>query len=456
MRPVWAPLRARAVLIGLALLAAGCRSRPAEPPSAPRPALAAPSERPAVLAELPADPGDPAAQAPDTELVFAELGGGVAWIAGTPGALRVAHGGRAGNPYAELGPIVLSADGRRCAHAARAGETWRMVVDGEEGPPFARVGPPAFSPDGSRVAYEAERAGAWHLVVDGAPGRGGRARYPWHGFGADGSRLAFLEAFDDEGWGRLVVRELASGRETVVEPAASTVVANAARTRLAAIARRDGRQHVVTVALDAPERVARGPAFDAVHALAFGPDGASVGYRAERGGEQLAVLEGREERLAPGDDTFGPPVVRPGGGLGAIVVSGGGVRLRQFLAEGEVSEPAVGGAEGLVYSGDGRSRAYAASQGGKGFVVANGRRGPEFDRVVSPAFGPDGRTLVYRARQAGKRFVVVADAEGRTLRQHPPYEQVFPVRFTADGRSIAYGVRDGRRLAWKVEPLPAP
>jgi hypothetical protein len=28
---------------------------------------------------------------------------------------------------------------------------------------------------------------------------------------------------------------------------------------------------------------------------------------------------------------------------------------------------------------------------------------------------------------------------------------VFPVQFTADGKSIAYGVKDGRQLAWKVE-----
>lgn len=444
---------ARVAALGLALLAAGCKSRQAEPPP---PSPSAPSDRPAVLAELPAEPGDPAAQAPGTELVFAELGGGVAWIAGTPGALRVVHGGRAGAPYDELGPVVLSADGRRCAHAARSGDRWRMVVDGAPGPAFARVGVPALSPDGKRVAYEAERGGEWHLVVDGAPGRGGRARYPWYGFDAGGSRLAFLEAAEGDEWGRLVVRDLDSGRETLVEPAASTAVANAARTRLAAIARREGRQHVVNVPLDAPERAARGPAWDAVHALAFGPDGASVGYRAERGGEQLVVLDGREERLAPGDDTFGPPVVRPGGGLGALVVAGGAVRLRQFFADREVSDAAVGGAEGLVYSGDGRSRAYVARRDGREFVVANGSAGPAFDRVVSPAFGPDGKVLVYRARQDGQRFVVVADPQGRTLRRLDGFEQVFPVRFTADGRSIAFGVKDGRRLAWKVEPLPSP
>jgi hypothetical protein len=34
---------------------------------------------------------------------------------------------------------------------------------------------------------------------------------------------------------------------------------------------------------------------------------------------------------------------------------------------------------------------------------------------------------------------------------HAAYEQVFPVQFTADGKSIGYGVKDGQQLAWKVQ-----
>jgi Tol biopolymer transport system component len=85
--------------------------------------------------------------------------------------------------------------------------------------------------------------------------------------------------------------------------------------------------------------------------------------------------------------------------------------------------------------------------------VVNGTEGPPFDRVVTPTFSPDGKRVAYRARKDGRRFVVLADANGRTLRQLAANEQVFPVRFTADGRAITYGVKDGRRLAWKVEPL---
>ena len=52
---------------------------------------------------------------------------------------------------------------------------------------------------------------------------------------------------------------------------------------------------------------------------------------------------------------------------------------------------------------------------------------------------------MYRARKDGKRFVVVADADGKLLSRHPAYEMVFPTVFTADGGSVAYGVKDGQK-----------
>jgi hypothetical protein len=48
---------------------------------------------------------------------------------------------------------------------------------------------------------------------------------------------------------------------------------------------------------------------------------------------------------------------------------------------------------------------------------------------------------------------VFADAEGKTVRQHPSYERVFPVVFTADGKPLAYGVKDVLKLVWVVEKL---
>ena len=107
----------------------------------------------------------------------------------------------------------------------------------------------------------------------------------------------------------------------------------------------------------------------------------------------------------------------------------------------------------LVYSKDARFYAYAARKGRNWFVVVNGKEGPAFDRVVTPLFSPDSKYLVYRARKNGKRFVVIADISGKTIQLHPAYEQVHQTVFTPDGKPVAYGVKDGRRLIWKVEKL---
>jgi hypothetical protein len=169
----------------------------------------------------------------------------------------------------------------------------------------------------------------------------------------------------------------------------------------------------------------------------------------------VTVLDGREEVLGPGEQFVTPLAIRPDGKAVAVgVLVGGSVRFRQSFAGGGTAAADYTGIDGIVYSADGSSVAFVAhDKDDRCFVVVNGKPGPTLDRVVSPVFTADGKRLVYRARQAGRRFVVVADREGRTVRQHPSYDQVFPVRLTPDGRSIAYGVKDGRQVAWKVEPL---
>ena len=51
------------------------------------------------------------------------------------------------------------------------------------------------------------------------------------------------------------------------------------------------------------------------------------------------------------------------------------------------------------------------------------------------------------------QMAVVSDNAAAISYQHPAYEQVFPVVFTADGKSIGYGVKDGQKLIWMVEKL---
>lgn len=430
----------------LAVALGGCKRKGSDAAPAVPGSPAAAASRSVVLAELPGE------QAGDRQYLFAERGGGVAWVDATQGAQRVVHNGREGREYEAIANLVLGPDGRRCAYAARAQGGWRVVVDGREGKSFDEVGPPLFSPDGNHVAYEGKVGASWHLVVDDALSPGGARPRPWKDFTADSSRIVFIDRVDEGGRGRLVLSDLAFRKETVLDERVSRASLGPDRAILAAVSEREGNRQVVTFRMADPQGASLGQASDAVHFVVFSADGASVAYLAERGGEYFVGLDGREEVVPAGENIVDRPAVSSDQRrLAAAVIVAGGVRVREFFKEGWSPGPMYGGIQGLTYSRGG-ALAFVAEREGKSFVVVNGNEGPPFDRVVSPTFSPDGRFLVYRARDDGARFVVVADANGKTIRQHPRYEQVFPVQFTPDG-NVAYGVKAGPQLAWKVEPL---
>lgn len=448
------------------LMLSACKKK--DPPSAPRPVPvtdadvastmtgsapaargAAVADRPIVLAELASGAPSPAG-----EFVFAERGGGVAWVQQTGSTFRVMHNGRPGPSFDGVGPVVLSPDGSRCAYPALAGERWRVVVDGRGGPEFAAVEAPVFSPDGAHVAYTASEGDGARLLVDGRAGARARTRYLMLAFSGDSSRIVFVEEGDEPDLGRLVISDLSLERQSVVDPRVLGAVLDPAGSTLAAIAAADGGQRVVSLSLDEPERVTRGPVHGQISQLSLSAGGRSLAYVADGPGGRRMVLDEREESIPAGDAVVTVPIFRPDGrGVAAGVVSGDAVSLRQFFEKGAPSPGAYSSVDDAVYAGDGRAYAFAAKKPGKSCVVVNGKEGAEYDKVVTPLFSPDGRYVVYRARKDGRRFVVVADRDGKTVRQHPGYEQVFPVKFTADGKSVAYGVKDGRQLAWKVEPL---
>ena len=61
----------------------------------------------------------------------------------------------------------------------------------------------------------------------------------------------------------------------------------------------------------------------------------------------------------------------------------------------------------LAFSPDSEHLAYAAQQGKKWFIVVDGTRSREWDRIGSLKFRPDNRTLVYVAIAGKKWFVSV-------------------------------------------------
>lgn len=408
----------------------------------------------------------PQAQPAAFQVFFSESGRGVAYLSEKDGKVYVVHNGKAGKHYATVGEIALSPDGRRIAYGAIVDGKWRMVTDGMEGSSFDSVASPVFSPDSRHVAYKAMLGEVWYTVVDSTVNQGTKRNYAGREFNADSTLIAYIETADDKSKGRLIISDLGFRTQTSMDGIGSIMLTNAGKTRIAAVSLENGKQRVVEFSFSAPKNVKKGPLFDSVSNLVFGPDDVSLAYEAVRGGEHLLVFNDKEERISK-RPLIGPPVIRPdlkavGAIIGnidpatqhlAISSAGNAAGLHEFFVKDARKGKEYEEARYLAYNRDGSAYAHAARTGQNWFVVVNNYEGPVFDRIVSPVFSPDEKKLVYRARKDGMRFVVVADMTAKTIKQHPAYEQVFQPVFTADGKSVAYGVKDGNRLVWKVERL---
>ncbi len=387
--------------------------------------------------------------------VFNASGTGVAYVANMGSKVQLVYNRSRGNEYSSVGTIVFSPDGRRIAYpAVGADGTWRMVVDGKEGRPYATLLTPIFSPDSRHVAYQAKEGDKWYIVVDDTRNQGTIASYTAPEFSSDSALIAYVEAAASNKDMRLFVSDLKFNNLKVTWSIGDLLFKTSKNgTRLAAAQVAGSRQKIVDFYFAKPDVVHEGREYDLVDKLALSDDGKSVAYCVLKGQKRLVVLDGKEEPL-PDGRMRELPVIRPdrrGVGLLFVTIDG-----RFFLHQSFVNSHDMGKmydeAVSLTYSKHG-DYAYAARKGNSWFVVVNGKEGAGFDRVISPQFSPSGNHLAYRARKGGRQFVIIADRSGKTIRQHPAYDQVFDVTYTADGKSIAYGVLDGKRLVWKVEKL---
>jgi hypothetical protein len=104
-----------------------------------------------------------------------------------------------------------------------------------------------------------------------------------------------------------------------------------------------------------------------------------------------------------------------------------------------------------VFSPDSSHVAYACSDGSRGFVVADGKKGPLYDGGVStPTFSPNSRHLVYYAGKNGRSLVII---DGRTDTESDGASN--PV-FSPDGQHVAYAVKNGAKLAAVVDGHSGP
>jgi len=399
---------------------------------------------------------DPSLQGqPDSfQLVFSESGRGVGYVASMGGKFHVVHNQKRGKGYASVGNIVLSNDGRRVAYRARIDDKWRMVVDGTEGKSYDSILSPTFSPDGQHVVYQAKEGEKWYVVVDNMPNEGTIASYTTPEFNSDSTLVAFVEAAATNSEMRLIVSDLKFNKQSIKTSIGDLLfVTSKDRTRIAAAQVVDNKFRIIDFKFNNPDAVHEGPLFDVIELLTLSNDGSALSYCALKDKKRLILLDNKEESLPDGRAPE-LPVVRPDKkGLGILLAVQNRISLHQAFTDSKEKSKIYDEAANLTYSKDG-SYAYAARTGDNWFIVVNGKEGPVFDRVVEPTFSPDGKYVVYRARKEGKRFVVTADAkDGRVINQHPSYEQVSQPMFTANGKAVGYGIKDGNKLIWKVTPL---
>ncbi len=401
------------------------------------------------------DSTDPAlGDKPAFQIFFNERGRGVAYIAKTAGGVHVVHNGMGGRPYEKFFNLSMSPDGQRIAYSVLSKDGMqRLVLDRREGQSFDDIGRIIFSPDGKHVAYKVIEKEKLYVVVDDNISNGYSTYNGNPVFSADSTKVAYAEGVDGDRRPRLVISDLMFRKYVIKEASGDLMVVNDARTRIATVNIIQNKQRVIEFSFDQPDVVKEGPLYDTISQPTFGSDGVSVSYAAVRGKTRLLVLNGREVPL-PDDPMVAMPVVaRDQRGAAAIMANVEVMLAPQALYYDGKTGKQYNEISHLVHTRDGSRHAYGAMKGQHWLVVVNGKEGPMFDIIVSPMFSPDGKRLVYRVRKDGKRFVVVADATGRILRRHPAYEMVFETVFTDDGTSIAYGVKDGQKLIWKVEKL---
>lgn len=417
-----------------------------------------PDEQPVTQTQDPKHAGTPPDKAPAHIVIdINKAGRGYAYIARVGDTIHVVHNGRTGKAYQEVdaNTLTLSPDGQRVAYGARAGEKWFVVADAREYGPFDEIGPPSFSPDSRVVAFEGKSGTSWHIHLGDRKSPPAPSFFSKPLFSADSSRMLRLENTGDEKQFRHVFSDLAFGGQVVVPFSSFNITVNEQLSRIAVIDRPGDKYQVKLMDFMNPTQVAAGSLYDGILKLAFSSDGRHVAYIAQKGKGRFLVYDGKEEAIPSGEYPW-PPVIRPDhAGVGLVIVGKTGAFIHEAFSGQKIPVPSTyKECADLAYSRDGRYHAYVAIRNEKFLIVANGQEGPVYDRVISPQFSPDGRFLIYRARQDGMRFVVVADAAtGKILRELPRYERVFETTFTADGQSVAYGVKDGNQIWWKVEKL---
>jgi hypothetical protein len=376
----------------------------------------------------------------------------LAYIVKKEGKDSLVLDGRESQSYQNISRVVFSPDCRSVAFKATEQGKQSVIVNGKSEKPFESIGTLQFAPDG-RVVYEAMRNKKWFLVAGKAESPAFDMPFEAPMISPDGTKMAYFEQHLATKKSNLIVCNLDMKKRIKGNDydAITRIKASKTNAGFAYVVLKNGKQVVVSASFPANNTLSEteGPAFDQILTLDVSDDGAHLAYLARRDKTVLLVRDGVELPFPEHEMRSQTLITKNGRTFNAGVTRG------QFstIMDGKSYGVSYDGIKDPVFSDDGSMFAFVARQGDKNHVVVNNNNGPKYDMIVGPQFSPDNARLIYRARQDGKRFVVVADAHGNTIDQQPDYDMVWQPVFTPDGRSIAYCVKIGKELWWKVEAV---
>jgi WD40 repeat protein len=184
--------------------------------------------------------------------------------------------------------------------------------------------------------------------------------------------------------------------------------------------------------------------YDQVAGLEFNHDGSQIAYAAERDDRWYVVVG---ERESPGYRRVGVPHLNADGSKMAHVALLD-VDKRTVVVNGQPGRSYDVISAGLIeFSPDGSRMAYGAVRDGKCYLVVDGEEMGPFDDLGTRTgyrFSNDGSRLAFVAL-AGDNLHVILDGK-----QGPPFYDVGDLRFSLDGKQVAYVAREAKNGPWFV------
>lgn len=345
--------------------------------------------------------------------------------------------------------FVASKDGKQC-----------VVFNGKEGALYDSVRNPLITAEG-RIVYAAKRGEKWFIVSGDKVSQALDTTDPLLFVSPDGKRIAFVEQNSSTQKMNLCVcsstlKDYARGREY---DELKDIGNNPSGSHLMYRVVKNGKKAVVSFDFRQPGVAEKESAwYEKIGNFAMSNNGEHIAYFGQRNGKHYLVTGKNEWPCIDYAMLFDIAVSDKGN-----VLYTGAIKQSIILSlDGKVLTDRRESIDYLTFSDDSTHSLFVTGPCPLiptekpvefAYMVIDGHESKKYDKVVSPRFAPDNTHIVFRARAEGKRFVVVADNKGEILQEQPPYEAVWDLKFSPDGKYVGYGVRSGQELWWKVEKI---